>query len=178
MCHSNVTISKEDSSELAGLRAILTVIRAVAAHNYEAGYALCEHPNWAPLQSLLDLVSFSIPICLKADIFLTLAALGKSKKMAFQLWVNLEASQIIKSSSTNSSITASRGIENEIVETEHRNATYPLAQSILELLYTLSRAIIPRNLGVGSRKPGIKPYFNFILETIFLKFYNRYVIKG
>lgn len=160
--------------ELAGLQAVLAVIRAVATHDDVARIALCEHPSWAPLHILLGLVSCSIDISLKTDLLYTLAALGKSKETALQLWVNLEASQIITTiPSTNAFSTVPRGIESEIDKTESRNETYPLTQAILELLYTLSSTIMPRNLGAGPRKPGIIPYFNFILESIFLKFYNR-----
>lgn len=159
--------------ELAGLQAVLAVIRAVATHDDVARIALCEHPSWAPLHILLGLVSCSIDISLKTDLLLTLAALSKSKETALQLWVNLEASQIITTIPYNTELPSS--IESEIDKTESRNETYPLTQAILELMYTLSSTIMPRNLGAGPRKSGIHPYFNFVLESIFLIFYNRYV---
>lgn len=160
--------------EIAGLQAVLSVIRAVATHDEIARIALCEHPSWAPLTILLGLVSCSIVIPLKTDLLLTLAALSKSKETAMQLWINLEASQIISTiQSTNAFRTVARGIESEIDKTESRNETYPLTQAMLELLYTLSSTVLPRNLGAGSRKPGLVPYYNFVLESIFLKFYNR-----
>lgn len=160
--------------EIAGLQAVLAVIRAVATHDEVARIALCEHPSWAPLHILLGLVSCSIVIPLKTDLLLTLAALGKSKETAMQLWLNLEATQIIATiPTTHSFSTVARGIESEIDKTESRNETYPLTQAILELLYTLISTILPKNLGAGPRKPGLVPYFNFVLESIFLKFYNR-----
>lgn len=160
--------------ELAGLQAVLAVIRAVATHDEVARIALCEHPSWAPLHILLGLVGCSIDVSLKTDLLLTLAALGKSEETAMQLWLNLEASQIITTVQTTQTFsTVARGIESEIEKTESRNETYPLTQAILELLHTLSCTISPRNLGAGQRKPGIIPYFNFVLEGIFLKFYNR-----
>lgn len=160
--------------ELAGLQAVLAVIKAVATHDEVARIALCEHPSWAPIHILLGLVSCSIDIALKTDLLLTLAALAKSKETAMQLWINLEATQIITTVPTTQAFsTVPRGIESEIDKTESRNETYPLTQAILDLLYTLCSTIMPRNLGSGPRKPGIIPYFNFILESIFLKFYNR-----
>lgn len=81
--------------EIAGLQAVLHVIRSVASHDEVARIALCEHPSWAPLHVLLGLISCSIVIQLKIDLILTLAALGKSRETAIQLWINLEASQII-----------------------------------------------------------------------------------
>lgn len=160
--------------EIAGLQAVLSVIRAVATHDEIARVALCEHPSWAPLHILLGLVGCSIVIPLKTDLLLTLAALGKSRETAMQLWMNLEASQIIATiPTTHAFSTVARGIESEIDMTESRNETYPLTQAILEFLHTLVSTIVPKNLGAGPRKPGIVPYFNFILESIFLKFYNR-----
>lgn len=163
------------SKELVGLQAILAVTRAVATHDDVARIALCEHPMWNPLQSLPDLVSCSIPISLKADLLLTLAALSKSKENTLQLWLKLEASQIIATiPSTNGLRTVPLSIENDIDQTENRNATYPLTQAILKLLHSLFSSMMPRNLGAGSRKAGVKPYFDFILEKIFLKLHHRY----
>jgi len=81
--------------EIAGLQAVLDVIRAVANNDEVARIALCEHPTWMPLHVLLGLVSCSIEIPLKADLLLTLAALAKSKETAIKIWSNLETSQII-----------------------------------------------------------------------------------
>lgn len=81
--------------EIIGLQAVLSVIRAVASHDEFARIALCDHPNWQPLVVLLGLVSCSVPIPLKTELLLTLAALAKSKETALQLWTNLESSQII-----------------------------------------------------------------------------------
>lgn len=160
--------------EIEGLQAVLGVIRAVATHDEIARIALCEHPSWNPLQILLGLVSCSIVIPLKTDLLLTLAALGKSKETALQLWINLEASQIITTiPTTNAFSTVARGLESEIEKTECRNETYPLTFAVLEFLYTLSTTVVPRNLGAGPRRSGMYPYFQFIVETVFLKFYNR-----
>lgn len=158
--------------EIAGLHAVLAVIRAVATHDEVARIALCEHPSWAPLHTLLGLLGCSVPITLKADLLLTLAALGKSKDTAIQLWNNIEASQIIMTVPTTSAYTV-RGLESEIEQIESRNEVYPLTQAILDFLYTLSITAVPRNLGGGPRKPGLDPYLTFIIDTIFLRFYNR-----
>lgn len=32
---------------------------------------------------------------------------------------------------------------------------------------------MPKNLGAGPRRPGLDPYVTFILDTVFLRFYNR-----
>lgn len=68
---------------------------------------------------------------------------------------------------------AVRGIESEIEQIESRNGTYPLAQALLEFLYTISTTAVPKNLGAGTRKPGLDPYLTFVVETVFLRFYNR-----
>ncbi|XP_055616153.1 nuclear pore complex protein Nup205 [Toxorhynchites rutilus septentrionalis] len=158
--------------EIAGLQAVLQVIRAVATYDEVARVALCEHPNWAPLHVLLGLISCSVAIPLKADLVQTLAALGKSKETALQLWSNLEASQIISTIPTTSTF-ASRGIESELEEIESRNELYPLTIAMLDLLYILCDTAIPKGLGAGPRKPGLDPYVTFVIDAVFLRFYNR-----
>jgi nuclear pore complex protein Nup205 len=101
-----------------------------------------------------------------------LAALGKSIETAVQLWNLLEASQVIVTIPTTSNF-ANRGIASELEEIESRNETYPLTKSMLHLLHTLSSIVVPKNLGAGPRKPGLDPYLTFIIDTVFLKFYNR-----
>lgn len=60
-----------------------------------ARVALCDNPNWAALNVLLGLVSCSVPIPLKAELLLTLAALARTANTAATLWHNLETSQIL-----------------------------------------------------------------------------------
>jgi len=67
----------------------------VSENDELARVALCDNPNWAPLSVLLGLVSCSVPIPLKAELLLTLAALAKTPSTAATLWHNLEASQIL-----------------------------------------------------------------------------------
>ena len=67
----------------------------VSENDEMARVALCDNPNWAPLSVLLGLVSCSVPIPLKAELLLTLAALAKTPSTAATLWHNLEASQIL-----------------------------------------------------------------------------------
>ncbi|XP_055390089.1 nuclear pore complex protein Nup205 [Condylostylus longicornis] len=158
--------------EIEGLHSVLEIIRVVANYDEIARISLCEHPNWAPLHVLIGLLSCSVPISLKADIMLTLSTLGKSKDTATQLWNNLEASQIIRTIPT-TSIYCSGGLEAEIEQNESRNEIYPLTRATLDLFYTLVTVGVPRNLGVSPRKPGLDPYLTFIVDVIFLKFYNR-----
>lgn len=121
---------------------------------------------------MLGLIGCPIVIPLKTNLVLALAALGRSSETALQLWNALETSQIICTVPTVSNF-GNRGIESELEEIESRNETYPLTRAILDLLYIISSVIVPKNLGAGTRKPGLDPYLNFVIETIFLKFYNR-----
>lgn len=121
---------------------------------------------------MLGLISCSIIVPLKANLVLTLAALGRSSETAIQLWNLLETSQIICTIPTTSNF-GNRGIESELEEIESRNETYPLTRAMLELLHTLSSVIVPKSLGAGPRKPGLDPYITFVIDTVFLKFYNR-----
>ncbi|KAL1374498.1 hypothetical protein pipiens_018057, partial [Culex pipiens pipiens] len=91
---------------------------------------------------------------------------------ALQLWNNLEASQVIATIPTTSTF-VNRGIESELEEIESRNETYPLTLGMLDLLYTLCETAIPKGIGAGPRKPGLDPYVTFIIDAVFLRFYNR-----
>lgn len=151
---------------------MLLLIRTVAKHDEFSRIALCEHPGWAPLNVLLGLVSCSIPIPLKADLLITLAALAKSPETANQLWNNLEASQIVVTVPTSSSYQP-RGVKTELEEIETRMEHYPLTRGLLTLINELCTTGIPRGLGAGQRKPGFNPYLTLIIDSIFIKFNTR-----
>ncbi|KAI4469467.1 nuclear pore complex protein [Holotrichia oblita] len=158
--------------EVQGLHAVLKLIRVIAVNDDFSRLALCEHPGWAPLTVLLGLVSCSVPIPLKSDILLTLAALSKSPETANQMWNNLETSQILVTIPSTSSYQP-RGIQTELDEIETRLETYPLTRGLLKLLDTLTDSGIPRTLGAGPRIPGFDPYFTFIVNSVFLKCNSR-----
>ncbi|KAJ8957097.1 hypothetical protein NQ318_007312 [Aromia moschata] len=121
---------------------------------------------------MLGLVSCSVPIPLKADLLLTLAALSKSSENAAHMWENLEASQILMTIPTTSSY-APRGIQTELDEIESRMEEYPLTRAFLKLIDVLTNFGIPRTLGAGPRKPGFDPYLSFIVNSVFLKYHTR-----
>ena len=150
----------------------MRLIKTVAEHDDFSRLALCEHPGWAPLSVLLGLIGCSIPIPLKANILITLAALCKSPEIATQMWNNLEVSQILVTIPTTSSYQP-RGIQTELEEVESRMEEYPLTKGMLKLLDVLIDAGIPRMLGAGPRIPGFDPYLTYIINSIFLKFNSR-----
>lgn len=158
--------------EIAGLQAVLGVIKAVAEQDEVARIAICDQPAWAPMQVMLGLVSCSVPIAFKSELFLTLAALAKSKRTANQLWNYLEASQVIVTVPTINKFTA-QGVETEIEQNERRNEEYPLSQAVLEMIYALVTTSEVNNLGSGVRRPGLEPYLKFVVEAVFLKFNSR-----
>ncbi|GAB0093387.1 Nuclear pore complex protein Nup205 [Sergentomyia squamirostris] len=171
--YRNRALSRNISpQELMGLQAVLELVRAVARNDEMARIAICEQITWSPLQIMIGLVGCSIIIPLKADLMRTLAALGQSRETALQLWNCLEVSQIIHTIPSTTQF-HNQGIEMEIEQNECRNEVYPLTQTILELLYTLTKTAIPKNLGAGSRKPGLDPYFTFVVDKVFLRFFNR-----
>lgn len=158
--------------EIEGIHAVLGVIRTVAEYDDFSRLALCENPGWSPLNVSLGLVSCSVPIPLKADLLLTLAALSKSPEIAIETWELLESSQILITIPSTSSYQP-RGIQTELDEVETHMEEYPLTRAMLTLLGTLTDSGIPRTLGAGLRKPGFDPYLNFILNSVFLKFHTR-----
>lgn len=113
--------------ELAGLDAVLALIRTVAEQDDFSRVAMCEHPGWAPLETLLGLVTCSVPVPLKAALLETLAALSRSPETAARMWQSLEASQILVTVPSTSSYQP-RGVQTELDEVETRNEEYPLVR--------------------------------------------------
>lgn len=52
---------------------------------------------------------------------------------------------------------------------ESKREEYPLTRAVLNLILTmLENSPCPQLLGVGKRVPGVGPYYNFVIETVFL----------
>ncbi|XP_067638350.1 nuclear pore complex protein Nup205 isoform X3 [Eurosta solidaginis] len=158
--------------EMEALQAVLEVIRCVANYDELSRIAICENPNWAALQILLGLLSCPVPLVLKGNILETLSALGKSKETATILWNIIESAQIIPTFPTQGSH-CECNLQTEIEQNESRLEKYPLSRGILDLVYSLLNADIPKNLGADQRKPGVQPYVTFVIDEIFFKFYDR-----
>ncbi|XP_017097003.2 nuclear pore complex protein Nup205 [Drosophila bipectinata] len=152
--------------------AVMGIVRAVAEYDEISRLMICEQVTWQPTQVLLGLVACSTPLVLKAEILFTLSALAKSRETARAIWMNLEDSQIIATVPASSSF-GQCSLAEEIEQNESRLEQYQLTRGLLQLLYNLMTSNMPRNLGMGSRKPGYDAYLNFVVETILLKFYNR-----
>ncbi|KAL6443193.1 hypothetical protein ACFW04_002850 [Cataglyphis niger] len=158
--------------EVKGLEAVLLVVQVIAKNDEMSRIAICDHPSWKILQSLIGLVSCAMPIPLKGVLVRTLAALARSPESSSSVWQSLEAAQILSTIPTTSSYQP-RGVQTELEEIESRNEEYPLTRAMLELLDVLTDFPIPRLLGVGQRNPGFDPYLHFIINTVFLRFYTR-----
>lgn len=159
-------------NEVKGLEAVLQVVQVVAKYDELSRVALCDHPGWKVLQSLIGLVSCAMPIPLKGILVRTLAALAKSQESSTTIWLNLEAAQIITTIPSTSSYQP-RGVQTELEEIESRNEEYPLTRAVIELLDTLTDFPIPKLLGIGQRIPGFDPYLSYIINTVFLRFNTR-----
>ncbi|XP_017055499.1 nuclear pore complex protein Nup205 [Drosophila ficusphila] len=162
-------ITQRESEHLV---AVMQLIQAVAEHDEISRIMICEQANWQPPQVLLGLVACSTPLPLKAEILFTLAALAKSKETSRAIWSHLEDSQIIPTIPVSRNF-AQCSLAEEIEQNECRLEQYKLTRGILQLLYTLMTENMPKNLGVGPRRPGYDAYLNFVLESVLLKFYNR-----
>ncbi|KAK0157412.1 hypothetical protein PV328_011157 [Microctonus aethiopoides] len=159
-------------NEVKGLEAVLSVVQVVAEYDEMSRIAICDHPGWKVLPSLIGLVGCAMPIPLKGVLVRTLAALAKSLESSSTIWQSLEAAQILCTIPTTSSYQP-RGVQTELDEIESRNEEYPLTRAMLKLLDSLTDFPIPRLLGVGQRNPGFDPYLHFIINTVFLRFNTR-----
>ncbi|XP_076168586.1 nuclear pore complex protein Nup205 isoform X2 [Ptiloglossa arizonensis] len=158
--------------EVKGLEAVFLVVQVIAKNDEMSRIAICDHPGWKVLPSLIGLVSCGISIPLKAVLIRTLAALARSPESSSTVWQSLEAAQILSTIPTISSYQP-RGVQTELEEIESKKDEYPLTRAMLELLDVLTDFPIPRLLGMGQRNPGFDPYLHFIINTVFLKFHTR-----
>ncbi|XP_076242862.1 nuclear pore complex protein Nup205 [Calliopsis andreniformis] len=158
--------------EVKGLEAVLLVVQVIAKNDEMSRIAICDHPGWKVLPSLIGLVSCSISIPLKGVLVRTLAALARSPESSSTVWQSLEAAQILSTIPTISSYQP-RGVQTELEEIESKKDEYPLTRAMLELLDVLTDFPIPRLLGMGQRDPGFDPYLHFITNAVFLKFHTR-----
>ena len=62
--------------------------------NENCRVAFCENQQWQVVVVLFGLVTCSVPLYLKAEIFRVLAAFGRTPDIAVSLWHTLEASQV------------------------------------------------------------------------------------
>ncbi|XP_076634374.1 nuclear pore complex protein Nup205 [Colletes latitarsis] len=158
--------------EVKGLEVVFLVVQVIAKNDEMSRIAICDHPGWKILPSLIGLVSCGISIPLKAVLIRTLAALARSPESSSTVWQSLEAAQILSTIPTISSYQP-RGVQTELEEIESKKDEYPLTRAMLELLDVLTDFPIPRLLGMGQRNPGFDPYLHFIINTVFLKFHTR-----
>ena len=159
-------------TEVQGLASVLKLITAVCKHSEAARIAIAEHSQWQPSLVFVGLLSCAVPTGLKAEILNSLAALGMSSEVAYNLWQNIEAAQLINTIPSTSQ-QRPLGLFSEIEEIEARNEEYPLTRAFLRLLDGLTDHGLPDGLGQGQRVPGFRPYFNFLRDHIFHKFSTR-----
>lgn len=149
---------------------------------------------------MFGLLSCPIPVVLKGEILNLLASLSLNSMVGVNMWQLLENSQLLPTASvhllSSSACTtatlntstflggysaASRNdIKCELEEVEARDETYPLLRGFLRLLRTLltyTTPQVPENLGLGVRPKsaplGFQPYYNFLINHVYLKFLFR-----
>ncbi|XP_074656294.1 nuclear pore complex protein Nup205-like [Tubulanus polymorphus] len=158
--------------ELEGLTSVLNLVRVIADKDETARISLCENQNWMPIQLFFGLLSCSVPAPLKAELLKTLAAFAKTPEIAIQIWQSLEVSQIVPTMGKRPG-QQEIGIHVELDEVESRNEEFPMIRAFLDFISTLIEIPIPAGLGGGYRTAGFQPFFNFIKDSIFLKFQTR-----
>ncbi|CAH1643767.1 unnamed protein product [Spodoptera littoralis] len=149
--------------EVEALIAALKLIASVAREDHAACAAICENLQWDAVNVMFGLICCHIPLQLKAELCLTLAALGSTSATAGRVWAALEAAHLV--STTNDK----RALNAELHEVECRMEEYPLSRAFLVLLESLCAAApLPRALGAGARAPGLDPYVDHALNRLAL----------
>ncbi|KAG8908999.1 hypothetical protein FRB99_000102 [Tulasnella sp. 403] len=179
------TLSPE---EVRLLRSFLRLLRNVVRHSIPAKEVIRDQQDFNALQTLFNIVSFSVPLELKAALYETLAAFcgtGGSVKDAETIrtmWNMLDRAEVLRPAGP-SGLVGGAVLELEQVETPAK--TYPTTISLVELLnaliYVPTRRdpddyipdldvqTIPDNLGAQKRNPGLYPYIDFVANDVILK---------
>ena len=89
-------------TEVQGLSAVLKLITSVTKNSDAARVAIAEHSTWQPGLVMVGLLSCAVPTGLNAEILNAIAALGKTPEIAFAIWQNIEAAQLINTIPTTS----------------------------------------------------------------------------
>ncbi|XP_049888015.1 nuclear pore complex protein Nup205 [Pectinophora gossypiella] len=149
--------------EVEAMIAALKLIAGVAREDHAACANICENLQWDAVNVMFGLICCHIPIQLKAELCLTLAALGGTAATAGRVWAGLEAAQLVSTTKDK------RALNAELHEVECRMEEYPLSRAFLKLLESLcSAAPLPRALGAGARAPGLDPYVEHVLNRLAL----------
>lgn len=143
--------------EVEAMIAALQLLAGVAREDQAAAAAICENLQWDAVNNMFGLMCCHIPLQLKAELCLTLAALGGWPCTAPRLWAGLEAARLV--SLTNDK----RALNAELQEVECRIEEYPLSRAFLSLLQSLSAAPPPRTLAAG-----VEPYVQHALLRLAL----------
>ncbi|XP_045453305.1 nuclear pore complex protein Nup205 [Melitaea cinxia] len=149
--------------EVEAMIAALKLIASVAKQDEAACISICENLQWDAVNCMFGLICCHVPLPLKAELCLTLAALGGGAATAGRVWAALEAAQLVSVAKDK------RALNVELQEVECRLEQYPLSRAFLSLLDALCGAAPPpRALGAGARAPGLDPYLEHALARLAL----------
>ncbi|XP_072935362.1 nuclear pore complex protein Nup205 [Epargyreus clarus] len=158
--------------EVEAMIAALKLIAAVAREDEAAAASICENLQWDAVNCMFGLICCHVPLQLKAELCLTLAALGGAAGTAPRVWAALEAAQLVAQAKDK------RALNAELLEVECRIEEYPLSRAFLALLESLCAAApLPRALGAGARPPGLDPYVEHALVRLALPAPHRPYVK-
>ncbi|KAJ0180868.1 hypothetical protein K1T71_002953 [Dendrolimus kikuchii] len=158
--------------EVEAMIAALKLIAGVSREDHAACASICENLQWDTVNCMFGLICCHIPIHLKAELCLTLAALGGTPSTAPRVWAGLEAAQLVSVSKDK------RALNVELQEIECRMEEYPLSRAFVTLLDSLCAAApLPRALGAGARVPGLDPYVDHVLNRLALPAPHRTYAK-
>lgn len=130
------------------------------------------------LQRLFEMLQCSLEISLKAEIFNTISSLAQNNpSLAKKIWWQLEIQQVVPTlppPCKQDEVPANFGIIKDLEDVEKSDQRYPLSVAFCNLINSLLYATDePIDLGQNRRTPGINPYINFILKSIYLNIEER-----
>eukprot|EP01087_Luapelamoeba_hula_P015474 TRINITY_DN4630_c0_g1_i6.p1 TRINITY_DN4630_c0_g1~~TRINITY_DN4630_c0_g1_i6.p1 ORF type:complete len:939 (+),score=96.06 TRINITY_DN4630_c0_g1_i6:448-3264(+) len=124
--------------------------------------------EYQALDVYFDLLVCPVPRTLKSELLNTIAAFAKDGRYVIGLWRLLERSQLLSDASK-----SEEGIRFELEEREAREQEYVLTIAFLGLLDQLVEQSSPESLNALRGTSGFKPYLDYVISDVFLKFDTR-----
>lgn len=182
-------------------RSFLRMLSTVVSHSVAVRKTIAGHGHFRAIPALISLIPLGIPLELKGAIFDTLSSFCEpgagvaGVEICKAVWTLMERVEVINvrlapAAGFGLALVATRGVEMELEEVESTHRLYPSTIPFLKLLSTLIHTpkqlssqelttareplnTIPETLGQPYRLPGIAPFTNFVVDTVFANIPNR-----
>ncbi|KAG8950572.1 hypothetical protein FRC04_007391 [Tulasnella sp. 424] len=185
------TVGTISPQEVDLFRSFLRLLRNVVRYSAPAREVIRDHQSFNAIQTLFEIVRYTVPLELKAALYQTLAAFaerdGKPKgtEAVRNMWSILERTEVVRDVDGSGFNPASYELEQAESPFKQYPATVALVELFNALIYAPTRLAndqysvasdtqtIPDMLGQNKRVPGLCPYIDFVVNDVLLKWESR-----